>query len=43
VQRVVDAHDGVVWVQRAREGGAAFHLVLPLTALSSSSNATLVA
>jgi len=30
VQRVVDSHDGVVWVQRAREGGAAFHLMLPL-------------
>jgi signal transduction histidine kinase len=30
VQRVVEAHNGVVWVQRAREGGAAFHVVLPL-------------
>lgn len=30
VQRVVDSHGGVVWVQRAREGGAAFHMVLPL-------------
>jgi signal transduction histidine kinase len=30
VQRVVEAHNGVVWVQKAREGGAAFHVVLPL-------------
>jgi hypothetical protein len=38
VQRVVDSHDGVVWVQRAREGGAAFHMVLPLSALNTSPN-----
>lgn len=30
VQRVVESHDGVVWAQPAREGGAAFHIVLPL-------------
>jgi signal transduction histidine kinase len=30
VQRVVDAHRGVVWVQPAREGGAAFHVLIPL-------------
>jgi signal transduction histidine kinase len=36
VQRVMDAHGGVVWVQRAREGGAAFHMVLPLGPLPES-------
>lgn len=30
VARVVDSLDGAVWVQRAREGGAAFVLVFPL-------------
>ena len=35
VQRVVDSHGGVVWVQRAREGGAAFHMVLPLSAFDT--------
>lgn len=33
VQRAIEAHNGVVWVQRAREGGAAFHVLLPLQAL----------
>jgi signal transduction histidine kinase len=32
VQRVIEDHEGVVWVQPAREGGAAFHVVLPLEA-----------
>lgn len=36
VQRVVDSHGGVVWVQRAREGGAAFHMVLPLGAFDTA-------
>jgi two-component system, NtrC family, sensor kinase len=36
VQRVVDSHGGVVWVQRAREGGAAFHMVLPLSAFDTA-------
>jgi signal transduction histidine kinase len=36
VQRVVDSHGGVVWVQRAREGGAAFHMVLPLSAFETA-------
>ena len=30
VARIVDALGGAVWVQRAREGGAAFVVVLPL-------------
>ncbi|AHG91522.1 ATP-binding region ATPase domain protein [Gemmatirosa kalamazoonensis] len=30
VARIVDALGGAVWVQRAREGGAAFVIVLPL-------------
>jgi signal transduction histidine kinase len=30
VRRVVDAMDGIVWAQRSREGGAAFHIVLPV-------------
>jgi signal transduction histidine kinase len=29
-RRVVDQSLGTVWVQRAREGGAAFHVVLPV-------------
>ncbi|MBM4195111.1 MAG: HAMP domain-containing histidine kinase [Gemmatimonadetes bacterium] len=32
VRRVVDAMDGIVWAQRSREGGAAFHIVLPVQA-----------
>jgi len=32
VRRLVDAMGGMVWVQAAREGGAAFHLVLPIFA-----------
>ncbi len=42
VERVIESHDGVVWVQRAREGGAAFHMVLPLKAVSAV-NPSLVA
>ena len=30
VARVVDGLGGTVWVQRAREGGAAFHVLVPL-------------
>ena len=30
VARVVENLEGIVWVQRAREGGAAFHLLFPL-------------
>ncbi len=30
VRRVVDAMDGIVWAQKSREGGAAFHIVLPV-------------
>lgn len=30
VRRLVEAMSGIVWVQRSREGGAAFHLVLPV-------------
>jgi hypothetical protein len=30
VRRLVDSMSGLVWVQPSREGGAAFHLVLPL-------------
>ncbi len=29
VQRTVDEHGGVVWVDEAREGGAAFKFFLP--------------
>ena len=29
VARIVDNFHGIVWVQKAREGGAAFHLLLP--------------
>jgi signal transduction histidine kinase len=34
VARVVDDLKGTVWVQRAREGGAAFHLLFPMLASS---------
>lgn len=30
VRRVVDAMDGIVWAQKSREGGLAFHIVLPV-------------
>ncbi|MBA3671273.1 MAG: HAMP domain-containing protein [Gemmatimonadaceae bacterium] len=30
VSRVVENFQGIVWVEAAREGGAAFHLILPL-------------
>lgn len=30
VRRVVDSMDGIVWAQKSREGGAAFHIVLPV-------------
>ena len=31
VARVVDGLGGTIWVQRAREGGAAFHVLVPLS------------
>ena len=34
VARVVENLEGIVWVQRAREGGAAFHLLFPLAEAS---------
>jgi len=34
VARVVEDLHGTIWVQRAREGGAAFHLLLPLAPAS---------
>jgi signal transduction histidine kinase len=34
VARVVENLDGIVWVSRAREGGAAFHLLFPLAEAS---------
>ena len=34
VARVVDDLRGTIWVQRAREGGAAFHILLPVAATS---------
>ena len=30
VARIVDNLQGTVWVQRAREGGAAFHVLFPV-------------
>ena len=36
VRRMVDQLDGLIWVQRSREGGAAFHLVLPITVLATN-------
>jgi signal transduction histidine kinase len=30
VLRIVENFQGIVWVQEAREGGAAFHLLLPI-------------
>lgn len=35
VRGIVDAMGGLVWVQRSREGGAAFHIVLPVHAAST--------
>ena len=35
VARTVDNFGGIVWVERAREGGAALHLFLPLAATSA--------
>jgi two-component system, NtrC family, sensor kinase len=35
VSRVVETLQGVVWVERAREGGAAFHLLFPAAASSA--------
>jgi len=34
VARVVDDLRGTIWVERAREGGAAFHVLLPMAAAS---------
>jgi signal transduction histidine kinase len=33
VRGIVHAMGGIVWVQRSREGGAAFHIVLPVHAI----------
>jgi signal transduction histidine kinase len=30
VARIVDNLQGVIWVERSREGGAAFHIIMPL-------------
>jgi hypothetical protein len=30
VARIIDNLHGVIWVERAREGGAAFHIIMPL-------------
>lgn len=38
-RRVIEQARGTVWVQRAREGGAALHVVLPLAAVAQT-NAT---
>ena len=40
VARTVDNLGGIVWVERAREGGAALHLFLPLVAGMASRNAS---
>ena len=32
VRRMIDSMDGIVWAQKSREGGAAFHIVLPVQA-----------
>jgi signal transduction histidine kinase len=34
VARVIDDLRGTIWVERAREGGAAFHVLLPMAAAS---------
>lgn len=34
VSRAVESLEGMIWVQRAREGGAAFHLLFPLAEAS---------
>jgi signal transduction histidine kinase len=36
VRGIVDTMGGLVWVQRSREGGAAFHIVLPVYAGKSA-------
>jgi signal transduction histidine kinase len=40
VARVVENFEGIVWVQQAREGGAAFHLLFPLAPPFLASKAT---
>jgi hypothetical protein len=40
VLRIVDNFRGIVWVQSAREGGAAFHLLLPLAPATSVAEPT---
>jgi hypothetical protein len=37
VARIVENFRGVIWVTTAREGGAAFHLLFPMVAVSSRS------
>jgi two-component system NtrC family sensor kinase len=36
VARIVDGLGGTVWVQRAREGGAAFHVLVPVAPAATS-------
>ena len=36
VRRMVDELDGLIWVQRSREGGAAFHVILPVQRLATN-------
>ncbi len=36
VQRVIDTLSGVIWAQSSREGGAAFHILVPLAATSAA-------
>ena len=36
VARIVENLQGVIWVERSREGGAAFHIIMPLHSASES-------
>lgn len=38
--RIVENFDGTIWVQKAREGGAAFHVIFPLVPASLASPAS---
>jgi two-component system NtrC family sensor kinase len=40
VARVVENFEGTIWVQQAREGGAAFHLLFPLAPSSPAGEAS---
>jgi signal transduction histidine kinase len=37
VSRIVDNFQGTIWVTKAREGGAAFHVLFPVVAVAASS------